>query len=227
MLLPFTTEQFFGVFAAYNIAVWPAQVLLTSLAVAATVLVFIPSRWSGRAVSTVLALLWAWIALAYHLAFFSAISPPAYGFAAVSLLGALIFFWLGVVRGSLLFRCELNARGLVGGGLVAFALLVYPAWAFLAGHRYPALATFGLPCPTTIFTIGLLTFAVAPYPRAPLVVPVLWSLVGAQAAFLLDVPQDLALLVAAVVGAVLFWRSERNPTCASLNELHVQASSRS
>ncbi len=32
MQLPFTVEQFFGVFQAYNSAVWPAQVFLLALA---------------------------------------------------------------------------------------------------------------------------------------------------------------------------------------------------
>jgi hypothetical protein len=71
--------------------------------------------------------------------------------------------------------------------------------------------TFGLPCPTTLFTIGLLACLVPPYPRSTLVVPVLWCLVGAQAAFLLGVPQDLGLLVAAAVGAFLIVRARRLP----------------
>jgi len=62
------------------------------------------------------------------------------------------------------------------------------------------LPTFGLPCPTTIFTIGLLMFACSPVPRSVFVVPVLWSLVGATAAFSLGVWQDLGLVAAAAVG---------------------------
>jgi Family of unknown function (DUF6064) len=88
---------------------------------------------------------------------------------------------------------------------------VYPAWSWLSGQRYLETPTFGLPCPTTIFTMGLLAFLVRPYPRSPLVVPVLWSLIGVQAAFLLKVPQDFALAVVAVVGTVLIGRS-RSPT---------------
>lgn len=47
MQLPFTVEQFFDVIRAYNMAVWPAQVVLLVLAVAAIVLVVFPRRWSG------------------------------------------------------------------------------------------------------------------------------------------------------------------------------------
>lgn len=93
--------------------------------------------------------------------------------------------------------------------MIVFALAIYPAWSVSAGHNYPALPTFGLPCPTTIFTIGVLALSVRPYPRSPLVVPVLWSFIGIQAAFLLSVPQDISLVVAGVVGLVLIVRSKR------------------
>ena len=63
--------------------------------------------------------------------------------------------------------------------------------------------TFGLPCPTTIFTIGLLCFAVQPLPRSPLIGPLLWCLVGAQAAFFLGVQPDLGLIVAGAVSVGL------------------------
>lgn len=206
MQLPFTVEQFFGVFSAYNESVWPTQWLLHALALAAIVLVAVPQRWSGAAVSAILAALWFWLGLAYHLAFFSRINPLAHAFAAVSVAGGVVFLWQGLMLRTLEFRLSVSARGVAGVALVVFALIVYPAWSVYAGHRYPAFPTFGLPCPTTLFTVGVLAFLVAPYPRSPLVVPVLWCLVGAQAAFLLDVPQDLGLLIAAALGAVLLFR---------------------
>lgn len=207
MQLPFSIDQFYGVFRAYNTALWPAQVLLVVLALAAIVLVAAPRRWSGAGVSAILAVLWAWPGLAYHLAFFTVINPLAYGFAGISLAGSLIFLWQGVRHRRLEFRLRFNARTAVGVVLVLFALVIYPAWSVFAGHPYPSLPTFGLPCPTTIFTIGLLAFTVAPCPRSPFAVPVLWSMIGGQAAFLLGVPQDLGLLVAGIVGIMLVVRA--------------------
>ena len=207
MALPFTPEQFFGVFAAYNEAVWPAQLFMLALAVLAVAFVAFPRTWSGWAISAILGFLWAWLALAYHLAFFASINPLAYVFAALSAAGALVFVWQGVVRRKLRFQFARSARGAVGAALVVFALFIYPAWSVYSGHGYPAMPTFGLPCPTTLFTLGLLALLAPPYPRSTLVVPVLWCLVGAQAAFLLGVWQDLGLLVAAALGAVLIARS--------------------
>ena len=208
MQLPFSVEQFYDVFRAYNTALWPAQVFLLVLALAAVSLVPVRQPWSGMAISAILALLWVWLGLAYHIAFFAAINPAAYGFAALSLTGGLVFCWQGVVRRRLEFRWSPGARAYVGLSLIVFATIVYPAWSVYAGHSYPAMPTFGLPCPTTIFTIGLMSFMVAPYPRSPLVVPVMWCFVGGQAVFLLGVPPDSGLIAAGVMGIVLLWRSK-------------------
>lgn len=154
-----------------------------------------------RVVGAVLALLWAWMALAYHFAFFAAINPAAWGFGAVFRLGSAALAWHSW-RGSLVFGRTGGARGLAGGALVAYALVGYPVLGGLLGARYPAVPTFGLPCPTTIFTLGLLLFAVPPVPRIVFVVPLLWSCIGAFAAFAAfarDVKQDLGLVVAAVL----------------------------
>ena len=99
MVLPFTIQQFFGVFRAYNEAVWPSQWLLGVLALLALFLAARPNSWSSRAVSAILGALWLWLGLAYHLAFFAAINALAYAFAALSVAGGLAFFWFGLVRG--------------------------------------------------------------------------------------------------------------------------------
>jgi hypothetical protein len=104
------------------------------------------------------------------------------------------------VKRRLHFSIENDTRGWLASALIAFALLLYPALGWLAGHRYPAIPTFGLPCPTTIFTIGVLLHARGEVPRSVFVVPILWSLVGSSAAFVLGVYQDLGLLVAGVAG---------------------------
>jgi hypothetical protein len=188
MHIPFTVTEFFSVFRDYNEVVWPAQMLLLGLGLAAVVLVLKPRAWSGVAIALILAFLWGWLALAYHVAFFTRINPLAWLFAVVSLAGALVFFWHGLVRRRLSFAWVGGARALAGGALIVFALVVYPLWSWLAGHPYPATPTFGLPCPTTIFTIGLLAFLVAPYPRSVFIVPLLWCFIGAQAAILLGLP---------------------------------------
>ena len=216
MQLPFTVEQFFGVFQAYNRAVWPAQIFLLLLAALTVVFIALRRSWSGVAVSAILAVLWIWLGAAYHLAFFARINPVAYGFGALSILGGLMFALHGVFRRSLEFSFGKSLRTAIGTALLVFGLLIYPIWGTLAGHGYPALPTFGLPCPTTIFTIGVLALACGTSLRAVLIVPILWSLVGSQAVFVLDVKPDLGLLVAGVVAVGLFiWPGRAHHTASA------------
>ena len=204
MQLPFTVEQFFGVFRAYNGAVWPAQIPLLGLALLALIFIRLRRSWSGVAVSAILGVLWVWLGAAYHLVFFAHINRVAYGFGALSIAGGLLFAWHGVICRRLRFAFAKSLRSALGVALIAFAIIGYPVWATLAGHAYPELPTFGLPCPTTIFTLGVLALGSGSGLRAVLAVPILWALLGSQAAFLLDVKPDLGLLVAAVVGIALF-----------------------
>jgi hypothetical protein len=208
--MPFTVQEFFAVFGRYHAALWPAPVVLNALAVLAIGLALRGKERDGRWVSGILSLLWAWMAVAYHAAFFTAINPAAWLFAAVFLLGAACLAWQGVARARLGFAFRRDALGWTGAGLIVYALVAYPLLGFALGHRYPETPTFGLPCPTTIFTIGLLMFAVPPMPRSVLVVPVLWAAVGSTAAVLLGVYQDLGLFAAGAAAVVAFFgRSSR------------------
>lgn len=215
MQLPFTVDQFFGVFEAYNSAIWPVQILLLLLAALAVIFIALRRSWSGVAVSAILAVLWIWIGAAYHLSFFARINPVAYGFGALSIVGGLMFAWHGVIHRRLEFSFSKSLRAAIGTALLVFALLIYPIWGTLAGHGYPALPTFGLPCPTTIFTIGVLALASGTNLRAVLTIPILWSLVGSQAVLVLDVKPDLGLLVAGVVAVGLFIWPARAPISPS------------
>lgn len=211
MQLPFSVEEFFAVIVRYNEAVWPAQVLLVLIALGALAAIAWRRPWSGRFVAAALALLWVWIGVVYHFVFFTSINPLAWAFGALSLAGAAVFAWQGVVKRRLQFEWHADLRDAVGLALVLFALVLYPLWSARAGHAYPRTPTFGLPCPTTIFTIGLLALASGAAVRQALVAPILWSLIGGQAAFLLDVPPDLGLVVAGVIGLGLALRGRHAP----------------
>lgn len=76
--LPFIIQQFYHVLVEYNETVWPVQFLIIELALAAISVVLAPCRWSGRAASAILALLWAWMAMVYHLVVVARINPAAY-----------------------------------------------------------------------------------------------------------------------------------------------------
>lgn len=202
--MPFTVDQFFDVFRRYNQAVWPAPVILYVLAVVALVLTRLGSRRANRGVAAILAFLWLWMGVVYHLAFFRAINPAAIGFGAIFIVEGLLFFWTGVTRSRLRFGRGPSWNFLAAGVLLLYALVAYPAWLRLAGHDVMASPTFGAPCPTTIFTLGILFVADRSFPKSLLIIPILWAAIGSFAAVRLDVPQDYGLLAAGLLGLLLF-----------------------
>lgn len=202
MSLPFSREQFFGVFARYNESMWPAQVVIYLLALAGVVLAVRRSKDSSRGVYAILAILWLWMGLFYHAAFFAAINPIARLFAVAFIAQAFIFGGLAARRTVAPIAPHNDFAGWAGGVLVFVGLIGYPILSVLAGHLYPYQPTLGLPCPTTIFTLGLLVWAWKSVPTFAIVIPFLWAIVGTTAALELGVPEDLTLAGAVVVVAV-------------------------
>lgn len=217
MQLPFGTQAFFQVFVDYNTTIGPVPVVAWLLGIAAIVLVLRPTPWSGRAISAILAAFWLWTGIGYHILFFVPINPAAYGFGALFVLQGLLFLWFGIHRKRLDFGASGRPSAMVGWAAIGYAMLIYPVIGHLLGHGYPRAPLFGVaPCPTTIFTIGLLCLASHPVPWSLWLVPLLWSLIGGTAAWLLGVPEDLGLWIAGLVavgltvGRVLTTVSGRN-----------------
>ena len=210
MRLPFTREEFFDLLAAYNGALWPAALALWMASVLASVWLLSSPRPRDRWISGLLAAHWAWSAVAYHVAFFTRINPAAWLFAALFLLEAALFFWLGVIRGQLSFTSRRATWSPIAWMLIGYAL-AYPALNALQHGSIMRIPTFGLPCPTTILTGGLLLLA-SPRLRILAIVPVIWSAIGGSAAFLLGVSADYALPATGVALAVFELQQPRHRT---------------
>jgi hypothetical protein len=203
MSLPFTQDQFLNVFQNYNNAVSPMQIVFVLLGLTAIYLAARRQSQSDRIIAAILSFFWLWMAVVYHLIFFTAINPAAYLFAFLFALQGALFIFAGLLKGSLSFRYTKNVYGITGAFLLAYALAIYPMLGYLFGHSYPNSPTFGLPCPTTIFTFGLLLWTDRRVPIYVLVIPLLWSFLGASAASSLGIFEDLGLFVAGVVATVM------------------------
>jgi hypothetical protein len=216
MTLPFTVAEFLDVIRQYNVATWPAPIVLPLVGLASAWSLLSDRPAARRASLMLLGGLWAWAAIAYHVAFFASVNPAAYWFGAAFLLQAGMFF-----SASLHLRRtprRLDVSRFVGAAIIAFALVVYPALAYLNGHGYPEMPTFGLPCPTTIFTIGVLASLRTELSWRYAVIPLLWALVGTTAALQLGMTEDLSLGLAAVALLALMaarWRSTPRASVAA------------
>jgi hypothetical protein len=197
--LPFTIDQFFEVFRRYNLAVWPSQLVLLGLAVAALAFGMLGGQRNGRRVNVILALLWLWMAVAYHITFFASVNRAALVFGIAFAVQAALFARLAFGPHAFEYRPRANGAGFAGAIFVFYALIGYPALGRMFGHRYPAAPTFGVPCPTTIFTLGLLLWGLERLPWRVVVVPLLWAGVGTSAAVTLGMTEDFGLPLAGIV----------------------------
>lgn len=212
-VVPFTTEQFLKVFESYNEAIYPLQWVLSIAAIAAILLSIKPLSGSSRIIAGVLGLLWLWMGVAYHFLFFAGINRAAYLFGVLCLVQGIGFILAGAVKNVFHFRATRSLNGITGWVFVIFALFVYPLLGFKFGHVYPQSPTFGAPCPTTIFTFGILLWNQYRLSIYLVAIPFLWSLIGFSAALNLGIREDLALVVAGLLGTALItarnWRLSR------------------
>jgi hypothetical protein len=139
----------------------------------------------------------------YHFGFFSAINKAAWIFGFLFILQGFIFLFYGVFKSKLTFAYYRNVYGISGLIIVAYALVIYPVIGYFAGHAYPLAPTFGLPCPTTIFTLGMLLLANCRVPVWVLIIPLLWSVVGSSAALNFGIKEDTGLLITGVIVLML------------------------
>ena len=211
--MPFNVDEFFGVFARYNEAIWPAQVLVYLAALVAIAQLCRPHRWQAKIVTWTLAPMWAINGVCYHWLFFTDVNPAAWLFGAAFVVQAVALAASTYQFPDLRFRVETDAASVVALFLVAFATIAYPIWGWLAGHVYPASAAFGVaPCPTTIFTIGMLLLGTWSAVRWLLIIPILWTGVGGSAALMLNVPQDYGLIAALLLALAVVAQRWRNPS---------------
>lgn len=205
MQLPFTAEQFLAVFAAYNQALYPAQWLAYALAALAVWLAWGGGAIAGRVCALILAAFWLTSGLGYHWHFFAAINPLAKVFAALFMVQAAGLaawaLWPGPGPG---FGRRRDGRFWVGAIIIAYALVLYPLLGWALGHGWPHQPLVGLtPCPTALFSFGLLLLTRRPAPLILLLIPLAWSLIGAFAAVGLGMGEDAVLAVAGVAACAL------------------------
>jgi len=204
MKAPFTLEQFLTVFQTYNLAIWPLEIAAYLLGAGAVLLVFRRTKGGDRIISAILSLMWLANGLLYHITFFSAINKAAYVFGAMFIIQALMFFWQGVLKNGLVFGKTGSWYQTAGLIFIGYAMVIYPLLGIPARHVWPRSPMFGAaPCPTTIYTFGLLLLSLGRVPKKLLIVPLLWSLLGLSAAVNFGIYEDLGLIVAGLSGTAM------------------------
>jgi Family of unknown function (DUF6064) len=190
--LLFSPRTYYRLIERYNEALWPAHLLALGLGLVIIWLLLRPTPWQGRAISVVLGLLWAWVAVEYLWRRYATINWAATYFGWAFLIESLLLAGIGGLRGGLAFRARRTAPAITGVGLFLFALLLYPLVALLGGRGWQQAEVFGLsPDPTVIGTLGLLLLTDGALRRWLLAVPLLWCLVSGATFWALASPGGL------------------------------------
>jgi hypothetical protein len=206
--IPFSEQAFLMLFASYNQAIFPLQLVAYLLGGAAAAAAFRGSPKAKLLVPAILGLMWLWMGVAYHLTFFTRINPAAILFGIAYLVQGGLF--LLALRAPLHFAFDGTLRSVSGLVFVLYAMVIYPLLNLQLGHSYPQMPVFGVaPCPTTIFSLGLLLWVRSRVPWWLLPIPLLWSLIGASAALQLGMVEDSGLALAALLSAPLLLRHNR------------------
>lgn len=207
---PFTAEEFLALFEAYNTAIWPAQIVAYILAGAAVALAVKRTPVSGRAVGAVLSFFWLWIGIVYNIIFFTRLTGAGFGFGALFIAQGLMFLGVGVWKDRVNYKVGADIYSFAGGIFILYAMVIYPVLGAMFGHSYPRCPVFGVtPCPVTIFTFGILLLAARRVPWFLLVIPLVWSAIGSQAAVYFAVREDFALPAVGVLGTVMILLKNR------------------
>ena len=141
--------------------------------------------------------MWLWNAIGYHYLFFASINPPATLFAGLFARQAVLFASCATVQTSVSFIVRRDIGTITGLSLIAYAILLYPMLGLWAGHELMAGPMSGVaPCPTVIFTLGLLLLTRERWRVWLSVIPIFWSLIGLAAALQLGVAEDFGSPIA-------------------------------
>jgi hypothetical protein len=205
MSLPFTVSEFMNVFKVYNQSIWPMQIVFYLLGFLVLLFLKKNKKSPNKIVVGILSFYWLWIGFFYHLVNFSSINKMAYVFGPLFILEALIMLYAGLIKEYISFSFNFDRYSIIGSIFIIYSMVIYPLIGYFLGHGYPFSPGFGVaPCPTAIFTFGVLLFANKIITRHLIWIPLIWSIIGTFAAVNLDIKEDYGLLVAGIVGTLMF-----------------------
>ncbi|RCW52113.1 DUF6064 family protein [Halanaerobium sp. ST460_2HS_T2] len=205
MSLPFAVRDFMNVFKIYNQSIWPMQIVFYLLGFLILLFLKKEKNSSNKIIMGILSFYWLWIGVFYHLTNFSDINKMAYAFGALFILEALIILYAGLIKEYISFNLNFDRYAIIGSIFIIYSMLIYPLIGYFLGHGYPFSPGFGVaPCPTAIFTFGVLLFANKIRTKHLIWIPLIWSIIGTFAAVNLNIMEDYGLFIAGITGTLMF-----------------------
>jgi hypothetical protein len=210
--LLFSARTYYRLVELYNADIWPAQLVALALGFAILAIFFRSAAWRGKAVSTILAACWLWVAWVFHAERYATINWAATYFAIGFAAEALLLIWFGLIRGELPCAPEGSAVHVAGLGVFLFALIVQPLIGPIIGRPWTQAEIFGVaPDPTAIATLGILLLASRRTAWALMPIPIVWCAISGATLWTMKSQDALITPLAALLVLLLAARKTVKP----------------
>lgn len=204
--MPFTQQQFFEVFRNYNTSIYPSQIILLLFGIYAIFNFHKRDKFVLKYSGAILTLIWLWIGMIYHILYFSKINKAAYLFGAIFIVQAIFFFVEFRIKKRILIEPVNMYNNITGYFFMIFGAIIYPTIGLINGKGIEYTISFGLPCPSVIYTFGLLILLGKSSPKYLYIIPTIWAIIGLFAAINFGVYQDILLPISAITGIILSYK---------------------
>jgi len=209
----FSPRVYWRMFELQNAAVWPAHLAAAAAALLLVAALARPSPALRLAAFASLAAVWGWVGLSFLGDRYASVNWAVDHVVPV-------FVAQGVLLAVAGFRCAMPGgrpsvtRSAVGLVLMAYALVLHPLVAPLAGRPWQAAELFAIaPDPTAIATIGFVVLSLrGAWAWLLCTIPTLWCLASALTLYALGAPEAWIPFAAAVLGVFACASAYRPPS---------------
>ncbi len=196
--MSFIIQNFFSLVANYNITNFPVQLVYLICGTAATYFLFNRHLEKNLLIGALLAFLWTWVVIVYHVFYFHRLQPGMIIFGMLFILQGIFLFLESFQDKNLIFDFKHNLRSYLAVFFIFYGLFIYPVVSFMLEGSLTAVLSLGLTAPIVILTFGFLMLTNERFSRYLLIIPTLWAVIGSAAVYHHGFYQDIALLIAAV-----------------------------
>ncbi len=207
-MLSFSLKEFLLVLESYNLDIWPLQIIAYVLILLVLFISLKPTKYSVKIVLVVLSFFWLFTGIVFCFIYWapSHIFGYIFGFCC-TVQGLLILY--SVIKSDITISSPDKLYRLIGLLFVLYAVIGYQVLGYYLDHNYPKFFAVGLvPCPTTIFTLGIFLIINKSIPIKYFIIPLMISLGGFLAAYN-GIYEDIGLVIVGILVTILIVKREK------------------
>ena len=201
-MLSFSLEEFLLVLESYNLDIWPIQIIAYALILIILFVSLKPAKYSSIIILAVLSFFWLFNGIVFCFIYWAPSHIFGYIFGIFCTVQGLLFLY-SLIRSDIKIVPPNKTYLLIGMLFFLYSMIGYQLFGYYLDHIYPKFFPVGLvPCPTTIFTLGLLIIINTKIPIKYIAIPLIISLGGLLAAYN-GIYEDIGLIILGVWGTIL------------------------